>query len=273
MNDNNTYYLKSRRPLRGGWDVTPAEYRAMGFTVGLPPSLYVPQTKNVIDLARRFESCDETLSNSDSSFAMCERQVAFQAGKCNRCYVRDLPPGMDNEKLRRILNQKMNQRKIATQSEPISKVLINPLGQFAFVDFEKSRDAEKFIELKDSLDIEGHTIRIRRSHKESYGDGAGAAQVELSDGIVICGLSEETLNESSIRRMVEQTADVESVIIPSVDGVGLGYAIVELKDQSLIDIIVLKLRNAGISCKRCFPKLGQELREQMDISRVHQMAQ
>ena len=246
-------YLKSRKPLRGGWDVTPSEYKAMGFTVGLPPSMYVPQTKNVIELSRRFESSDAALLDNDSSFATQERQVLFQAGKCVRCYVRDLPPGMDNEKLKKILNQKMNQRKITTQSDPISKVFINPMGQFAFVDFEKSKDAEKFIELKDSLEIEGHTIRIRRSHKD-YGNE-----------------DEENINEDDIKKIVGQIAEVENVTIPKVDEFGLGYAIVELKDQNLIDLVVLKLRNIGIKCKRCFPRLGQELREEMSNDKLNQL--
>ena len=264
-----TAYVKRFPRLRGGWDVTADEYRALGFTVGLPPNIYVPQTQPIVEISQRFETCDSTLTEIDSYFSIQDRQSLFQDGHSIRCFVRDLPPDIDAEKLKRIINQKMYQKRLTSTQECVEKVLINPLGQFAFVDFAKSKDAERFIELRDSLDIDGHVIHIRRSHNSE--NGVIEVPQEKQNSFILWGLPLDATVES-VRADVSQFAKVSVVEIPQRDGVSLGYAIVDLEDSSLTDIVILKLRFAlGLDARRCFPRVGQPPRCRLPEEEIEEL--
>ena len=254
-------YVKRFPRLRGGWDVGAEEYRALGFTIGLPPNIYVPQTQPIVEISQRFETCDSPFTEIDSYFSIQDRQFLYQDGHSIRCFVRDLPPDIDAEKLKRVINQKMYQKRLTSTQECVEKVLINPMGQFAFVDFAKSKDAERFIELRDSLDIDGHVIRIRRSHNSE--NGVTEVPQERQNSLILWGLPLD-VTEETVRADVSKFAKVSVVEIPKKDGVGLGYAIVDLEDGSLTDIVALKLRfGLGLDARRCFPWIGQSPRLRM----------
>jgi hypothetical protein len=259
-------HLRQRPALRGGWDVGPDEFKALGFTVGLPPNLYVPQTPQIMELSQRFEACDSLFLDIDSNFSVQSRCFLFQNNRTIRCFVRDLPPDMDPQKLKRILNQKMYQKKLTSTPECVEKVLVNPCGQFAFVDFTKSRDAERFIELKDSLDIDGHPIKIRRSLKAVGAEGGADLEVrgERQNSLILWGI-ESNLTDKEIREMVSQFARVTTIDVPALHGVNLGYAIFDLEDSSLTDIVALQMRvRLGVDCRRCFSRTGQRKLDDTD---------
>jgi hypothetical protein len=240
-----TRYVRRHPRLRGGWDVGADEFKSLGFTVGLPPNVYVPQTAPIAELSHRFESCDSSLLDIESDFSVQDRQFLFQDARSVRCFVRDLPPDMDSDQLKRAINQKMVQRRLTTSAECVEKVTINPCGQFAFVDFPRARDAERFIELKDSLEIEGQTIKIRRSFKTSPEAADTEVRPERGAALVVCGLA----GEADVRAAVGEFAKVAQVEIA-----GTGDAIVDLEDAALVDIVVLQLRVRGVECARCFPR-------------------
>jgi hypothetical protein len=256
-------YVKRSRPLRGGWDVGPEEFKALGFTVGLPPNLYIPQTPPILELSQRIEACDSLMLGIDSDFSVQDRPFLLQDSHSIRCFVRDLPPGMDADRLQRAINQKMYQKRLTTTPECVERVIINPYGQFAFVDFARSKDAERFIELKDALDIDGHPIKIRRSRKEAKSDSADTTvnevRPERQNSLILSGIENST-REQDITEMISAYAKVSVVEIPRIDGRGLGYAIVDLEDASLTDLVALRLKfRYGIDCRRCFPRAGQKL--------------
>ncbi|EAY04405.1 hypothetical protein TVAG_417030 [Trichomonas vaginalis G3] len=43
--------------LKGGWNVSPEEYKAMGYTPGLPPGLVAPTSKSIREISSLFEIC------------------------------------------------------------------------------------------------------------------------------------------------------------------------------------------------------------------------
>jgi hypothetical protein len=255
-------YVKRRPPLRGGWDVGPEEFKALGFTVGLPPNLYVPQTQAIVELSQRFEACDSIFLDIDSDFYVKDRQFLFQDSRSIRCFVRDIPPGIDPDRLKRSINQKMYQKRLTTASECVDRVIINPNGQFAFVDFARSRDAERFIELKDSLEIDNHSIKIRRSHQESLADspdvGVSEVRPERQSSLILWGI-DKGITENDIIEIIGGSAKVSLVEIPRIEGASLGYAIVDLEDSSLTDLVALRLKyKEGIDCRRCFLRAAQQ---------------
>jgi hypothetical protein len=256
--------VRQRPPLRGGWDVDCDEFKSLGFTVGLPPSLYVPRVPIITELSQRFESSDSLFLDIDSNFSVEDRSFFFHDSRNIRCFVRDLPPGMDSQKLKRIINQKMYQKKLTSTPESVERVLVNPCGQFAFVDFPKSRDAERFLELKDSLEIEGQPVKIRRSFKSAgtAGQPNNDFHPERRNSLILWGI-EITFTEKEVREIVSRFAKVGRVDVPTLYGVNLGYAIVDLEDSILTDLVALHLRvKLGIDCRRCFSRFGQRQRKE-----------
>ena len=76
-------YERKHKRLRGGWDVGPEEYKSMGFTIGLPPNIYVPQNPEIQKLSNKFE-------NSDKDFNKGEKlgeKFEFQAIDCVAAYL------------------------------------------------------------------------------------------------------------------------------------------------------------------------------------------
>jgi hypothetical protein len=240
-----TRYQRRHPRLRGGWDVDADEFKSLGFTIGLPPNVYVPQTPPIVELSHRFESCDSSLLDIDSDFSVQDRQFLFQDARSVRCFVRDLPPGMDSDQLKRAINQKMLQKRLTTSTECVEKVTFNPYGQFAFVDFPRARDAERFIKLKDSLEIEGQAIKIRRSFKTSPEATETEVRPERGAALIVSGL----MTEADVRAAVGEFAKVAQV-----EMAGSEDAVVDLEDTALVDIVVLQLRLKGVECGRCFPR-------------------
>lgn len=70
-----------RKKLRGGWDTTPEEFQALGFTIGLPPNLYVPQTQEVKEVSYRFQQADSAFNQTKSNFPVFERQSLFNQNR------------------------------------------------------------------------------------------------------------------------------------------------------------------------------------------------
>ncbi|OHT01101.1 hypothetical protein TRFO_01678 [Tritrichomonas foetus] len=265
-------YVRNHSPLRGGWDVGPDEYKALGFTIGLPPNIYIPQTPPIVELSQRYESIDANFIDVDSKFNVKERQFMLQTSSNARCYVRELPPNMDAEALKEALNIKLFQKKLTSSKHAISQVVINPNNEFAFVDFEKVKDAEKFIELKDSFDLEGHTLRIRRAHADETNESmSGDLPQEMNNSLIINQIPDD-INEQILSTIISEHAQVEKVTIPSINEKRLGYAIVDLQDTSLVNIVMLKLRLInGFDCRRCFPRADQPPRVSLTKDKLDEM--
>jgi hypothetical protein len=78
-------YVRGQNHLRGGWAVTAEECKSLGFTIGLPPSLYVPQTTKIVEESQRFEACDSVLLAIDISFSVRDTNSLFECGRTLRC--------------------------------------------------------------------------------------------------------------------------------------------------------------------------------------------
>jgi len=271
-----TPYVKRRKPLRGGWDTDPEEYKSMGFTIGMPPNLYIPQTKGIIEVSRRFESADSSFLEIDSNFSVQERQTLFQSGHSVRCFVGSLPPNIDEKRLKNMINQTLYKRHMTSSPEVVSKVLINPHGQFAFIDFDKNKDAEKFIELKDSFDIDGYTVRIRRSNMTGFSDqNPNVVPSERPHCMIINDIghlvSKKDIDDlyANIKDIISRYADVERIQIPKIGDVTLGYMLIDLVDTSLVDYVCLKLQHGfSIDCRRCFARYSDETRDPMSSEKL-----
>ena len=268
-------YKRKHKKLRGGWDVGPDEFKSLGFTVGLPPNLYIPQTTQISNLSQRFENCDSGFSAIDSKFSVTERQKLFESGRFVRCYVNSFPPNMSSQDLQNHINQTLFKKKLTSSPDVVSKVTMNPQGQFAFVDFEKNKDAEKFLELKDSFTIDGYTLRIRKSTMSSAND-ISTLPHERTNSIFIDGIGELTneadimQKQDDIKNICSKYVEVSSVQIPVVNGCALGYAIVDLCDTSLADFLCMKLHfGHSLNAVRCFKKLGQHPRDEMTNEKLY----
>ena len=149
---------------------------------------------------------------------------------------------MNSETLRDALNAKIYQKKITNSPHAITQVFINPNNEFAFVDFEKAKDAEKFIELKDSFELDGHTLRIRRAHAEETNEAiVGEFPPEMVDSLFINNLPND-MSDQTLTTIISEHAEVEKVLIPMINDKRLGYAIVTLQDPTLVNIVMLKLK-------------------------------
>lgn len=51
------FELRMTPRLKGGWNVTPEEYKAMGYTPGLPPGLVSATSQNIREISSIFEIC------------------------------------------------------------------------------------------------------------------------------------------------------------------------------------------------------------------------
>lgn len=266
-------YVKSRPPMRGGWDVGPDEYKALGFTVGLPPNIYVNQTPDVIECSERFEKSDEQFRETDSLFAVQERQVLFQTGHFYRCYVRDIPMNIPAEKLKEILNQKCLQMRVSSSPNAIYSVSIEKRsGIFAFVEFTKAKEFERFLALKNSLEINGHTVTIKQSNMLTNVDVASKILPTLNTSCLIWNDISPKTTQEQLKQIVSEFAGVRNLTIPKIDNVSLGFAIIELEDPLLADYTVFKIKHIlGGDCSRCYPKLEQEPRKQISSDKIEEM--
>ena len=259
-------YERKHKRLRGGWDVGPEEYKSMGFTIGLPPNIYVPQNPEIQKLSNKFENSDKDFNKIDSRFSVTERQTVFEAGKFTRCFANALPPNINEQYLKQYVNQYLYQNGHTTNPNAASKVTINQQGHFAFIDFTESADADKFLELKDAFQIDGYTLRIRKSTMSGSNDVTNLPP-ERPDSIIIRNIG-ELYNEIDIEKMKEtiqsicnQYAEASSIEIPFVDGFSLGYCIIDLVDKSLVDYLCMRLKYGhNYDASRCFKKIGQEPR-------------
>lgn len=264
-------YKRQHKRMRGGWDVGPDEFKSLGFTIGLPPNIYIPQTKQISDLSQRFEDCDEQFASYDSNFAIQERAALFEAGKIVRCFVNSLPPNITEAKLKQIINQTLYKKNLTSQPEVVHRVSINPQGQFAFVDFEKARDAERFVELKDSFIIDGFTLKIRKSTMATTTDTSFLSQPEHLNSFIVYDKAflnpeMEAQNLQEIKNIVSLYANVDKVQMPKINNILLGYVIVDLFNPDLTDIVILKLRIChNLSARRCFAKSGEYPRDRNDV--------
>ena len=272
-------YIKRKKPLRGGWDVEADEYKSLGFTIGLPPNLFIPKKKEIEEISHRFETSDLGFVGIDSKFSVQERQILFQAGHIVRCYVGAIPPGIEEIKLKNFINQTLYKKHLTSNLEVVSKVSIHPQGLFAFVDFEKHKDAERFVELKDSLVMDGYTLRIKRSNMASYGEsGPGIIPQEKHNSLIISNIPHLT-NEKEIynliqdyKELISQYALVDKIQIPELNGVSLGYMLIDLVNTNLSDYICFKLKYFhNIDCRRCFPRLDQKPREEINIDKIEEL--
>lgn len=269
-------YIRKHPRLRGGWDVSPDEYKSLGFIIGLPPNLYIPATSQISALSEKYENCDSNFIDVESKFNIKDRQFMIQSGISNaRCYVRDFPPNMNPKQLKDALNIKLYQRRITSTPHAITQVVINPNNEYAFIEFEKVKEAEKFIQQRDSFELEGHTLRIRPGHKEFMNEllTVDIPQERLSSFIIYNIPDEE--NEQSLKDLISGYALVDKIQIPvaptnSIDSSNngskimkrLGYAIVDLQDSSLVNIVILQLKIIhNLDCRRCFPRIGQGIRK------------
>jgi hypothetical protein len=71
---------KRHKPLRRGYDVESEVFKAMEFTVGLPPNLYVPQTKQITDISQRLEHKEANFHFIDSTFSIHEGHSILDPG-------------------------------------------------------------------------------------------------------------------------------------------------------------------------------------------------
>lgn len=249
-------YVKKHRPLRGGWDVGPEEYKAMGFTIGLPPNLYIPQTKQILDASQKIEHQITGVQDADSSFSVNEGRTLYDPGNALRCFINALPPDITEKRLKDAINHELYNRKLTLSRDVVKKIVINPGGKYAFVDFNKNKDAENFLELKDSFVVDGYTVRIRRSNIQTQTEFP-----EKPHCILVTELdhltSETDIREltDKLREMVGECADIE---IPAIQGVTLGYALINPVETDLTDHIILKLRHQyNLKAERCFKRRGQ----------------
>ncbi|EAY09623.1 hypothetical protein TVAG_056670 [Trichomonas vaginalis G3] len=258
--------------LRGGWDVGPDEFKSLGFTIGLPPGIYVPQTKQISDTSQRFEECDQQFAAYDSNFAVQERSALFEAGKIVRCFVSSLPPNITEARLKQVINQTLFKKNLTSQPDVVYKVSINSQGQFAFVDFEKPKDAEKFVELKDSFIIDGFTLKIRKSTMATTTETSLTLPHEHVNGLIIqdksffdTSLESEKICQE-IKEIVSKYAIVDKVQMPKFNDIRLGYVIVDLFNPDYVDFVILKLKlNHNLQARRCFVQSGEYPR---DISEI-----
>lgn len=268
-------YKRKHKKLRGGWDVGSDEFKSLGFTIGLPPNLYIPQTSQISSLSQRFENCDSGFSAIDSKFSVTERQKLFESGMFVRCYVNSFPPNMSSHDLQNHINQTLYKKKLTSSPDVVSKVTMNPQGQFAFVDFEKNKDAEKFLELKDSFTIDGYTLRIRKSTMSSAND-ISTLPHERTNSIFINGIgnltSDAEINQkqAEIKKICNKYAEVSAVQIPIANGSTIGYAIIDLCDTSLADFLCMKLRfGHNLEASKCFKKIGQHPRDEATNKKLY----
>lgn len=225
--------------LRGGWDVDPDEFRAMGFTVGFPPNLYIPRTPAVVALSRQFETADAIFEGVDSGFTQVERQPVKTADHFVRCHVAPIPRGLTPDRLRDLVNERL------FRGDAVTNVAIHPSGQYAHVDFERDRDAERFLELGDSWSIEGYPVRVRRSNMPSTGDLTLPPEHPAS--LIVWRLGGRS--DEDLRREIGGVVDVERLWTNRT----LDFALIELTDPALVDYAALKITAAlGLPCRRCF---------------------
>ncbi|KAK8866759.1 Splicing factor [Tritrichomonas musculus] len=293
-------YLRKHPPLRGGWDVGPDEYKSLGFIIGLPPNLYIPATPQITALSEKYESCDSNYIGLESKFNIKERQFMIQSGASSaRCYVRDFPPNMNPKQLKDALNAKLFQRRITSTPHSITQVVINPNNEYAFIEFEKTKEADKFVQLRDSFELEGHTLRIRPGHRDFTNETlSGEIPQERLNSFIIYNISDND-TEQSLKDLISVYAAVEKVQIPAVsidsndtsnyfqDFIGdnnsknynndknmrrLGYAIVDLQDTKLVNIVVLQLKIIhNLDCRRCFPRIGQGVRKTSLVDNIEML--
>lgn len=294
-------YIRKHPPLRGGWDVGPDEYKSLGFTIGLPPNLYIPQTPPIVELAEKYELNNANYIDIESKFDVKERQFLVQSGLPNaRCYVREIPPNLNAQELKEALNKKLYQRRLTSSPKAVTRVLINPNNEYAFVEFEKVKDAERFLEQKDSFELEGHTLRIRKAHTDDMIETAvGDAQSQNISSLIICNLSPD-VTEQALSSIVSDYAAIEKVTIPTIPNESfsgfdnylkdffdtneyntegqssnknerkLGYAIIDLQDTKLANLVMLKLRLIhGYDCRRCFPRVDQGIRKPVSVDLIN----
>lgn len=262
----NSNYTK----LRGGWDVKPDEFEAMGFVVGLPPNIYVPKTKEIKQLSDRFIEHDIQLANLDTKFSVQEKPILQEKQHLVRCHVTSLPNISEEELKNAIINRLF--KKSITDEKIIHKIKINKSKNYAHVDFYHSKDAEKFLELKDSFQIDGVTIRVRPSHNSSPNDYNPYIPDEPFNGIIIDKL-DVTLDPIKIKQIkdyleqiISNYAKIKNINIPLFRGATLGYALVELENEDLCDYLILKLGFAhGLRCKRIFEYNGIGCKEEPDF--------
>lgn len=145
--------LASRPRLRGGWFVRPEEYKAMGYTLGLPPGFYCPQTPAIQALSLSLESQDGIILPS---------KIPARSGDSDhrRVFVEGIPFGMAESDLANFLSNQLYSQKRVTDPSSVENVMVMD-GQFsAVVDFKTRKAAEAAVSLSRSITLEGNPLRI-----------------------------------------------------------------------------------------------------------------
>jgi hypothetical protein len=97
MDPGQKYSLRSSPRLLGGWDVGPAEYESLGFTLGLPPLLSIAPSPIASALSAQLRDFHE----DELTGAMTEMTDVLYRSTQAQVYIRDCDPrGMDLDSLR-----------------------------------------------------------------------------------------------------------------------------------------------------------------------------
>ena len=192
--------------LRGGWDCTPDEYKSMGFIIGLPPGMYVPPTKSILDLSLKFEHTDQDFSGFESNYLTQDRQALFDSETGIKCYIRNLPPDCTESNLIAFLNSKSN-----SQSDVVRKIIFNQERHFAFVYFDQIKTADYFLNYKGQFEISGNIIQIQKANVDDNEDDIYGTNQNYEDAFIVYNLM-EMLNENLIREIVVSGANNKRLI-------------------------------------------------------------
>lgn len=261
--------MQQRKPrLRGGWDCDANLYKSMGFTIGLPPGIYIPQTQEIVELSSRDELWQEDFQGIDSSFASLGRQVAFERCSAKRCYVGNIPTDDFNiSDFEMFINETMrrsSRNPVHEKFNYVNKIIPNYRGQYCFVYFERQQDANIFQELKDTLVYKGFTLRIRQANNEAATetDVISIIPPEHNEALIISNI-DHSLNENSLRELFASlNAPIKSIIIPE----NQNFAIIEFSESRITNILMFQIRDLfGFDCRRCFPYAGQESRANFNL--------
>lgn len=244
----------------------------MGFTLGLPPGIYVPDKPEIRELVEKLRAQNGIIMPS----AIQSREETPQRKKV---MITNLPLDISPEKIADLVKKELLKRKLITDTEPIVNVEIHKSRINAFIELKSQKDAEAAVQLGKSIIYDGRELRIcwpmlsriQKENIESFNEQVTDFDKDNTMNALIIDSERPLPSAESIKEFIEKFYPVENIIKPA----GFNHAVVNLVDPSCADIAVFKLDRSIVDCvtlrfRRAFIQENEGPRrlEQSELTRV-----
>jgi len=188
--------------------------------------------------------------DTDASLKPINTDKNAQSRQARRLYVGNLPPGTSDLEVAEFFNHAMSTSKVVKDDnpEPVIAVQMNPVQNFAFLEFTCTEDASAGMAF-DGVAMKGYSLKIRRpkDYKPEY-EINGIGQRLLMGGIISTNVEEgpnkifigglpSYLTEEQVKELVAAFGQLKSfnLVKDSATGNSKGFAFFEYLEGEITD--------------------------------------